>query len=174
MHRCASLQWLCRLHDGEGPRWNVQDTHRHHAAAPHASLRCTALAERRRQGNSQEDRRAELHGDNAQVENVRMNNPKRAGALLLLAVIGLHLVGCTGKNTSSRGITTSPPPSQTTSTVTTYHNDNARTGQNLNETILTPANVNASTFGLLFVIATDGKVDAQPLYLPHLTISGSV
>jgi hypothetical protein len=65
-----------------------------------------------------------------------------------------------------------PPPS-TTSNVTTYHNDNGRTGQNLDETTLTAANVKASNFGLLFVIATDGKVDAQPLYLPNLTISGS-
>jgi hypothetical protein len=56
--------------------------------------------------------------------------------------------------------------------VTTYHNDNARTGQNLNETTLTTANVNASGFGLLFVIPVDGKVDAQPLYVPNLTTSG--
>jgi outer membrane protein assembly factor BamB len=32
--------------------------------------------------------------------------------------------------------------------------------------------VNASTFGKLFVISVDGKVDAQPLYLPNLTIGG--
>ena len=54
--------------------------------------------------------------------------------------------------------------------VLTWHNDNARTGQNLQETILTPANVKSSTFGKLFVMNVDGKVDAQPLYVPSLTI----
>lgn len=57
--------------------------------------------------------------------------------------------------------------------VLTYHNDNARTGQNLNETILTPANVNASTFGKLFVLPADGLVDAEPLYLANLTINSA-
>src|SRR5580658_4914241 len=54
--------------------------------------------------------------------------------------------------------------------VLTWHNDNARTGQNLSETILTPANVKSSTFGKLATLNVDGKVDAQPLYVPHLTI----
>jgi outer membrane protein assembly factor BamB len=53
--------------------------------------------------------------------------------------------------------------------VTTYHNDNARTGQNLNETILTASNVGAATLGKLFVIPVDGKVDAEPLYVSALT-----
>lgn len=54
--------------------------------------------------------------------------------------------------------------------VLTYHNDNARTGQNLNETILTPNNVNSSSFGRLFTISVDGKVDAQPLYVSGVAI----
>ncbi|MDE3178062.1 MAG: PQQ-binding-like beta-propeller repeat protein [Acidobacteriota bacterium] len=56
--------------------------------------------------------------------------------------------------------------------VLTYHNDNARTGQNLHETILTPANVNKTEFGKLFVIPVDGKVDAEPLYMAHVPIPG--
>jgi uncharacterized repeat protein (TIGR01451 family) len=54
--------------------------------------------------------------------------------------------------------------------VLTWHNDNARTGQNLQETILTPANVKSATFGRLATLSVDGKVDAQPLYVPAVTI----
>ncbi|MGH9406478.1 MAG: PQQ-binding-like beta-propeller repeat protein [Terriglobia bacterium] len=56
--------------------------------------------------------------------------------------------------------------------VLTYHNDNARTGQNLQERILTPQRVSSSFFGKLFVIPVDGKVDAEPLYVRHLAIPG--
>jgi putative pyrroloquinoline-quinone binding quinoprotein len=56
--------------------------------------------------------------------------------------------------------------------VVTYHNDIARTGQNLQETILTTKNVNSATFGKLFTSSVDGKIDAQPLYLSEVSIPG--
>ncbi|HTZ47474.1 MAG TPA: pyrrolo-quinoline quinone [Verrucomicrobiae bacterium] len=67
-------------------------------------------------------------------------------------------------------VLTTPPPS--TVQVLTYHNDNARTGQNLEEKILTRANVNAKTFGKLGFLTTDGLVDAEPLYVSNVTVSG--
>lgn len=56
--------------------------------------------------------------------------------------------------------------------VFTYHNDISRTGQAVTETILTPENVNAEGFGKLFAQPVDGDVNAQPLYVPKLTIPG--
>jgi hypothetical protein len=56
--------------------------------------------------------------------------------------------------------------------VVTYHYDNMRTGQNVNEMTLTPANVTVSTFGKLGEFAVDGLVDAQPLLLSNLAIPG--
>jgi len=58
--------------------------------------------------------------------------------------------------------------------VLTYHNDNARTGQNLSETILTPATVGSTRFGLLRVLAVDGLVDAQPLVVAGLSVGGGM
>ncbi len=54
--------------------------------------------------------------------------------------------------------------------VLTQHYDNARTGQNTTETILTPANVNSVQFGKLFTQTIDGQMTAQPLYVPAVFI----
>ena len=54
--------------------------------------------------------------------------------------------------------------------ILTYHSNYARTGANLSETVLTPANVNSTTFGKLFSYTVDGHVYAQPLYVSGLTI----
>ena len=56
--------------------------------------------------------------------------------------------------------------------VLTRHNDNGRTGANLGETLLTPANVSLPGFGKLFTRAVDDMVYAQVLYVPGATIAG--
>lgn len=58
--------------------------------------------------------------------------------------------------------------------VTTYHYDNARDGLNGAETILTPGNVTSAQFGKVGFDKVDGIVDAQPLYLANVTISGAL
>src|SRR5260370_14210511 len=56
--------------------------------------------------------------------------------------------------------------------VTTWHYDNARTGVNPKETILTPQNVNSEKFGKLFTHSVDGAIIGQALYLPDIRIPG--
>ena len=109
-------------------------------------------------------------------------------ALALAGVFaaGIHLKGC-GKNSgpsktdpkpdppgqsSALEAADPPPPVLTDPYVLTFHNDNMRTGQNLNEGILTPANVNSASFGKVASLKVQGKVDAQPLYVSNLTIAG--
>jgi hypothetical protein len=69
---------------------------------------------------------------------------------------------------------TPAPPATTGTDVLTYKNDARRTGQNTTETTLTPANVASASFGLLRMLTTDGKVDAQPLYVSQLSVGGSL
>ena len=73
-----------------------------------------------------------------------------------------------GEVTSSAATLTVNPASPVD--VVTYHNDDARTGKNINETILTTSNVNAATFGKIRFFPVDGSADAQPLYLSNVPI----
>src|SRR5882724_3755453 len=54
----------------------------------------------------------------------------------------------------------------------TVHNDNFRTGQNLNEAVLNPLNVAPATFGKLYSYSLDGQAYASPLYVANLNIPG--
>lgn len=56
----------------------------------------------------------------------------------------------------------------------TWKNDNGRTGLQPQETVLTPANVNSSQFGVSWTMAPDGAVWAQPLYMGGLSIQGGL
>jgi hypothetical protein len=62
-------------------------------------------------------------------------------------------------------------PLQAQTNVLTFHNNAARTGQNLGETTLTLGNVNSTMFGKLFQVTLDGVVDAQPLYVAGVAIA---
>jgi hypothetical protein len=54
----------------------------------------------------------------------------------------------------------------------TSHGDNARTGANTNEVLLTPSNINKNNFGRLFSYPLDYQSLAQPLYVPNVNIPG--
>ena len=56
--------------------------------------------------------------------------------------------------------------------VLTSQYDNARTGANLHETTLTPANVNPAQFGKLFTLKVDGAIYGEPLYMRGLEVPG--
>jgi len=58
--------------------------------------------------------------------------------------------------------------------VLTEHNDTMRTGQNVQETTLTPANVNPTQFGLLFSHSVHGDTFAEPLYVPNVTMANTL
>jgi hypothetical protein len=84
---------------------------------------------------------------------------------------------CTITATSSTGATGTAidtvVPAGSVSSYVTWKNDNANTGRQMNETILTPLNVNSSTFGIKFTDTVDGYVYGQPLYMSNITINGA-
>jgi hypothetical protein len=88
----------------------------------------------------------------------------------LFRVVVSNTAGSMTSNSAT--LTVNPATTNSTVDVVTYHYDNGRSGENLNETTLTPANVKSATFGKRGEFTVDGKVDAQPLYLSQVTITG--
>ena len=89
------------------------------------------------------------------------------------AIFKVTVTNSIGAITSSAATLTVTAATSTTD-VLTYHNDNSRSGQNLTETVLTPATVNSTKFGLLHVLAADGLVDGQPLIASALSVNGAL
>ncbi len=79
--------------------------------------------------------------------------------VVTLGVLGMALLGAM-------------PELRAQTSVLTFHNDNSRTGQNTQETILTAENVNSNQFGQLYSVTLDGDVLAQPLIVANLSIGG--
>jgi hypothetical protein len=101
--------------------------------------------------------------------NVGTNDPLSAGAISNTSYGPSFTVTPSGST-----LTGGTPAGPDSINVLTQHNDNFRTGQNIQETILTPGNVNTSQFSKLFTSAVDGQIYAQPLYVSNLNIAGGV
>jgi hypothetical protein len=86
-------------------------------------------------------------------------------------VAGTHVVVATSAANPAQSGTASVAVTDLAG-VYTYHNDAARTGQNLQEYALTPATVSGGTFGKQWACPVDGDVYAQPLYIASLPIAG--
>ncbi len=92
---------------------------------------------------------------------------KRCVRLSYLCVLTLVLSSCGGGGSS--GGSQSAPLSNLS--VATWHYDNARTGATPNESSLSPANVNSTSFGVLFSLPVDGAVIGQALYLGSVPVT---
>lgn len=82
---------------------------------------------------------------------------------------------CTITATASSGIAYTAKATVSVSVInyTTFLGNNARTGAQTQERVLTPANVNSTSFGLAWSMALDGGIWTQPLYMNALTVNGA-
>ena len=111
--------------------------------------------------------------DNIGGGNTSVGTISSSGLYTAPTSVGNHTVEATSVADPTQSASATVAVSSTPmSAVTTERYDSARTGQNLAETILTPANVNSSTFGKITSYSLDGFTFTQPLYVPNLAIPG--
>lgn len=97
------------------------------------------------------------------------------GALLGGATLVLGLACSPGaEERSGAAVQKSVSSLATGVVVATNKNDNARTGTNTAETVLTPQNVKSGSFGRLYARAVEGNILTQPLYIGGVNIGGVV
>jgi immunoglobulin I-set domain protein len=108
-------------------------------------------------------------GTNSNTFTISQTTLAQTGAQIFVTVTN------TAGHATSQTVTLTVNAVQTSAVnVLTYHNDVARTGQNLNESTLTTANVKSASFGLVGNLSVDAGVDAEPLYVSNLTLAGGV
>jgi len=108
-------------------------------------------------------------GTNSNTYTISQTTLGQTGAQIFVTVTN------TAGHVTSQTVTLTVNAVQTnTVNVLTYHNDVARTGQNLSESTLTTANVKSASFGLVGNLSVDAGVDAEPLYASNLTLAGGV
>lgn len=111
--------------------------------------------------------------DNVAGGNSTVGTISNAGLYTAPAAAGTHSVTATGS--TQPALTGSAALAVTDlAGVTTWHNDLARTGRNLQEYALTPATVSSGSFGKRWSCPLDGTVYAQPLYVANLSINGGI
>ena len=108
-------------------------------------------------------------GTNSSTYTISQTTLGQTGAQIFVTVTN------TAGHATSQTVTLTVNAAQTSAVnVLTYHNDVARTGQNLNESTLTTTNVKSSGFGLVGNLSVDAGVDAEPLYVSNLTLAGGM
>jgi hypothetical protein len=87
-----------------------------------------------------------------------------------------YYVGATGPggNVSATSLITVTPPAAAQIDYTRYKGDVGGTGANVNEVLLTPANVNSNRFGPKWGVPVDSGISAQPLYVHGLLVNGAI
>jgi len=96
----------------------------------------------------------------------------RAGLLLLMLAGATGLASTVYAKTGAATGAYHPAPANTA--VLTNKYDTYRTGENLNETILNTGNVNVNQFGKKLSYPVDGQIYAEPLFVPNVSVSGSL